>query len=79
MMMAGDVEDVNNDKPYDEDTCDVHIDKARFDNVVSGYACKGYVDYKNEKDVAVQFCVHYDDDDDDPNDDKRIYTCLQRL
>ena len=53
MLMTDDEEDVNNDKAYDDDTCDVHIDKARFNNDVGGYACKGDVDYENGNYVVV--------------------------
>jgi hypothetical protein len=78
MMTKDDEEDVNNDKAYDDDTCDVHIDEARIDIDVGGYAFKDSVDYENGNDVVVDVYVH-DDDDDDPNDDIKICTCLQRL
>ena len=79
MVMKDDKEDANNGMAYDDDTCDVHIDEARFDNDVDGYACKASVDYENDKDVVVDVPVHDDDDGDDPNDDIKIYTCLKRL
>ena len=78
--MKDDEEDVNNDKAYDDDTCDVHSDEARFDIIeVSGYPCKASVDYENDNDVVVDVFVCDDDDDDDPNDAIRICTCLKRL
>jgi hypothetical protein len=43
MVTNDDKEDVNNDKAYEDDTCDAHIDEARFDNDVGGYACKASV------------------------------------
>jgi len=44
--MRDDEEDANNDKAYDDGTCDVHIDEGRFDIIeVGGYACKDSVDY----------------------------------
>ncbi len=78
--MKDDDDDVNNDKAYDEDTCDLHIDEARFDIIEVGrYACKDSVDYENGNDVFVDVFVHDDDDEDDPNDYIRICTCLKRL
>jgi hypothetical protein len=54
MVMNDDDEDVNNDKAYDDDTCDVHIDEARFNIIeVGGYACKASVDYENGNDVQL--------------------------
>ena len=42
--MKDDDEDANNDKAYDEDTCDVSIAEACFDIIeVGGYACKAIV------------------------------------
>ena len=50
--MKDDDEDVNNDKAYNDDTFDVHIDEARFDIIdVGGYDCKANVDYENGNDV----------------------------
>ena len=78
--MKDDEEDVNNDKAYDDGTCDVHIDEARFDIIkVSGYACKASVDYENVNDVVVDVHARDDNDDDDPNDDMPICTFLKRL
>ena len=31
MAMKDDDENVHNDKAYDDDTCDIHIDEAHFD------------------------------------------------
>jgi hypothetical protein len=78
MVMKDDAEDVNNDKAYEDDTCDVNIDEARFGIEVGGYACKASVDYENGNDVVVDVFVYDDDDGDDPNDDIRICTCLKR-
>ena len=79
MVMKDDDEDVNNGKAYDDDTCDVHIDEARFDIEVGGYASKASVDYENGNDVVVDvYVLADDDDDDDPNDGIRICTCLKQ-
>ena len=77
--MNDDDEDANKDKAYDDDTCDVHTDEARFHIEVGGYACKASVDYENGNDIVVDVSVHDDDDDDDPTDDIRVCTCLKRL
>jgi hypothetical protein len=79
MVMNDDEEYVNNDKAYDDNTCDVHIDEACFDNDVDGYACKASADYEYGNDVVVDGSVHDDDDDDEPNDELRFFTCLNRL
>ena len=78
--MKDDAEDVNNDKAYDDGTCNVHTDEARFDIFeVGGYACKAIVDCENGNDVVADVSVRDDDDDDDPTDDIRICKCLKRL